>query len=169
MIGYALFLLPTIGGNYWTNFFPPIAALGLGMAITVAPLTTTVMSSVPQSRAGVASGVNNAIARTAGLIAIAVLGTVMLHVFQRELQRYLADPKFPPTVADSVRAQSAKLAAIDVPKEAGRAMQESIRRAIDESFVAGFRTIMVMGAVLALAGATTSLIFFRATKRARPG
>lgn len=169
MAGYALFLLPTVGGNYWTHFFPPIAALGLGMAITVAPLTTTVMSSVPQNRAGVASGVNNAVARTAGLIAIALLGTVMLHVFQSELQRHLTNSKLPPAVIDSVRAQSAKLAAIDVPKEAGRAMQASIRRAIDESFVAGFRAIMVMGAVLALGGAITALIFFRAIKRAGPG
>ena len=93
----------------------------------------------------------------------------MLHVFQSELQRHLTNSKLPPAVIDSVRAQSAKLAAIDVPKEADRAMQASIRRAIDDSFVRGFRAIMVMGAVLALGGAITALIFFRAIKRAGPG
>src|SRR5262249_58460041 len=87
--GYLLFLLPGIGGNYWANFFPPVVVLGLGMAITVAPLTTTVMNSIGQKRAGIASGVNNAVARTASLVAIAVLGVVMLQAFKSSLDRRL--------------------------------------------------------------------------------
>ena len=93
-VGYLLFLLPGIGGNYWTNFFPPAVVLGLGMAITVAPLTTTVMSSIGQNRAGTASGVNNAVARTASLVAIAVLGVVMIHVFKTNLDHRLSSCEF---------------------------------------------------------------------------
>src|SRR5438876_4657337 len=102
-MGYLLFLLPKIGGNYWTDFFPAVVVLGLGMAITVAPLTTTVMSSIPQHRAGVASGVNNAVARTASLVAIAVLGVVMLHVFRTNLDRRLMSTNLPVSAAQSVR------------------------------------------------------------------
>src|SRR5207253_5454013 len=88
--GYLLFMLPTVGGNYWTNFFPPVVVLGLGMAVSVAPLTTTVMNAVPKNRAGIASGINNAVSRIGGLFGIAVRGIVVLHAFNRELDQRLA-------------------------------------------------------------------------------
>src|SRR5437870_844449 len=168
-VGYAWFMLPSIGDNYWTNFFPPIAAVGLGMAITVAPLTTTVMSSVSQNRAGIASGVNNAVARTAGLIAIALLGIVMLDVFRSGLDRHLNGSKFPPAIIDSVRAQSTKLAAIRLPADPDSATQERIYGAINNSFISGFRAIMLIGATLATAGAVTALIVIAAPKRSESG
>src|SRR5246127_792 len=137
-VGYLLFLLPGIGGNYWTNFFPPVVVLGLGMAITVAPLTTTVMNSIEQNRAGIASGVNNAVARTASLIAIAVFGVVMLHVFKTGLDHRLSRANLPASVAQSLQTQSIKLAAIDIPQNLNAETRQVIRRAIDESFVSGF-------------------------------
>jgi len=152
-VGYLLFLVPEIGGNYWTNFFPPVVVLGLGMAITVAPLTTTVMSSLAQDRAGVASGVNNAVARTASLVAIAVLGVVMLQVFKTDLNHRLVGANLPHSVAQSVQTQSTRLAAIDIPQNLNAETRQVIRRAIEESFVSGFRWIMLIGAALAVASA----------------
>src|SRR4029077_1444739 len=156
-IGYLLFLMPGIGGNYWTNFFPPVVVLGSGMAITVAPLTTTVMSLIGQNRAGIASGVNNAVARTASLIAIAVLGVVMLHVFKTRLDGRLSSANLPASVAQSLQTQSIKLGAIDIPQNLNAETHQLIRRAIDESFESGFRWVMVIGTTLAAASAVTAL------------
>jgi EmrB/QacA subfamily drug resistance transporter len=163
-IGFALFMLPGVGGNYWINFFPPVVILGLGMAISVAPLTTTVMNSVSQNRAGTASGVNNAVARTAGLLAIAVLGIVMLHVFNERLDQRLAEIKLPLSVSQSLQAQRTKLAAIAIPDDHDAARRQAIRHAIDESFVSGFRTVMAIGAALAVASAVTAMMLLTGLK-----
>jgi EmrB/QacA subfamily drug resistance transporter len=161
--GYSLFMTPGIGGSYWTQFFPAVVVLGLGMAITVAPLTTTVMSSIPQDRVGIASGVNNAVARTASLIAIAVLGVVMLHMFKSNLDRRLIAANLPPSIVQSVQTQSIRLAAIDVAQNLNPETQQLIRRAIDESFISGFRWLMLIGAALSAASAVTALFWIGAT------
>jgi EmrB/QacA subfamily drug resistance transporter len=160
-LGFALFMLSGVGGSYWTNFFPPIVVLGLGMAISVAPLTTTVMNSVPRSRVGLASGVNNAVARSAGLLAIAVLGIVMLHVFNTRIDRRVTEWKLPASVSKSLQAQHTKLAAVSFPEGQDTATRQLIRRAVDESFVSGFRAIMAIGAMLAVASAVTALTLLR--------
>ena len=164
-VGYLLFLLPGVGGNYWTNFFPPVVVLGLGMAITVAPLTTTVMGSIEQSRAGLASGVNNAVARTASLGAIAVFGVIMLHVFKINLDYRLVSVNVPPSVVHSVRNQSTRLAAIDIPQNVSPETRQMIRGAIDESFVAGFRWVTAVAVGLTAASAVTALLWVGATLR----
>src|SRR5262245_47367902 len=158
-IGYLLFLLPGTGGNYWTTFFPPAVVLGLGMAITIAPLTTTVMNSIAQNRAGIASGVNNAVARTASLVAIAVLGVVMLQVFKTSLDRRLTSVNLPASAAQSLQSQTIRLAAIDIPQNLNAETRQVIRRAVDESFVSGFRWVTVIGAASAAASAVTALFW----------
>jgi len=164
-VGFALFMLPGVGGSYWQKFFPPIVTLGIGMAVSVAPLTTTVMNSATQNRVGIASGVNNAVARGAGLLAIAVLGIVMLHVFNHALEQRLSAWKLPPSAWQSLQAQRSRLAAASLPQEVDALTREAIGRAINESFVHAFRWIMAIGATLSGVSAIGALLLIGAATR----
>jgi EmrB/QacA subfamily drug resistance transporter len=162
--GFALFALPDIGGSYWTTFFPAVLVLGFGMAVTVAPLTTTVMNSVDTHAAGVASGVNNAVSRVAALLAVAVFGIVMAQVFDRTLERRLSDLRLPAQAVEAVAAQRDKLAAIEVPSHLEARIRDASQGAIAESFVAGFRCVMVLAALLAFASAVLAWLMVKAKK-----
>jgi EmrB/QacA subfamily drug resistance transporter len=151
---FLLFARPGVGGSYWSTFFPAAVVLGIGMAITVPPLTTTVMSAVPERQAGTASGINNAVARTAGLLAIAVFGVLVATAFNRTLDDRLETiPGLSPEIRSEVDARRADLAAADLPPSAAPQTAEQLDRAIDEAFVAGFRLAMLVGAGAALVGA----------------
>jgi predicted MFS family arabinose efflux permease len=166
--GFALFAVPGIGGSYWTTFFPAVLVLGFGMAVTVAPLTTTVMNSVETHAAGVASGVNNAVSRVAALLAVAVFGIVMAQVFNRTLDRRLAELALPAQAVHAVEAQRDKLAAIEVPSDLEARIREASQRAIAESFVTGFRYVMVLAALLAFASAAMAWLMIEAKNVGRP-
>jgi len=154
-IGFALLAMPGVGGSYWTTFFPGVMVLGLGMAISVAPLTTAVMGSVAESHAGVASGVNNAVSRVAGLLAIAVMGIFVLSAFNSNLDNDLGALEVPPQVQQELDEQRVMLAGAEVPAGASGELRGALEQAISESFVAGFRLAMWIAAALALASAIT--------------
>jgi EmrB/QacA subfamily drug resistance transporter len=160
-VGFALFIRPETGGSYWTTFFPAIVVLGLGMAVSVAPLTTTVMNSVRENRAGIASGINNAVSRTAGLLAIAVLGLIMFHAFSACMERRLNQLNVPPEVRAALNSQRMKLAAAELPPNIDQATTNSLKEVIDECFVSGFRRVMMCGAALALASSLMALLIIR--------
>jgi len=160
-VGFALFAVPGAGGSYWTTFFPAMVVLGLGMAATVAPLTTTVMSSVETRHAGAASGINNAVSRTAGLLAIAALSVVMLKVFERRLDDSLHREVSNPAIRSSIQGQATRLAAIPIPRDASPHDRESVKTAIDSAFIAGFRRVMLIGSALAILASATAAWLIR--------
>lgn len=154
--GFALFAVPGVGGSYWTTFFPATVVLGLGLAITVAPLSTAVMGGVEIRHAGLASGINNAVARVAGLVAIAVMSVFMLLIFTSTLEARLAPLRLPAAAHQTLDSERTQLGAMTVP--AGIPVKEAmrIRRAIDSSFVTGFRVVTLVAAGLALGGGLTA-------------
>jgi len=156
--GFALFARTGISGSYWTTFFPAVAILGVGMAISVAPLTTTVMNSVARERAGVASGINNAVSRAAGLLAIAVFGIAIFLVFDRALTHRLAGPGIAPSSRQAIDAQRNRLAGIELPESIPEQERARLRTTIDLSFVDGFRVVMLTGALLALGSTVAALL-----------
>jgi EmrB/QacA subfamily drug resistance transporter len=153
--GFALLAWPDAGGSYWTTFFPGMVVLGLGMGATVAPLTTAVMGSVDAQHAGVASGVNNAVSRAAGLLAIAGLGAVLTARFDRTLDAKLDAMPLAASARAIAGAQRARLAGADLG-DVDPETHAALRRAFDGAYVSGFRALMLICAVLAVMGALLS-------------
>jgi EmrB/QacA subfamily drug resistance transporter len=150
-LGYALLTIPGVGGSYWTTFFPGMVVLGLGMAVSVAPLTTTVMNAVTEKRAGVASGVNNAVSRIGGLLGIAVLGILVLHSFNHALDLRLEGLELTPEIRRAIDTQRIRLAGAELPPGVSDETRVALREAINQSFVFGFRLVMMTAVGLALA------------------
>lgn len=159
--GFALLALPGTQASYWTGFLPGISVMGLGMATAVAPLTTTVMNAVAPSAAGTASGVNNAVSRVAGLLAVAVFGWLMASVFEPRLHDAIASAGLPGAAGDAIWSQRDRLAAITLPRELQGDAAAAARDAVHQSFVAGYRWIMVVSAGLAFASAAVAAVWIR--------
>jgi EmrB/QacA subfamily drug resistance transporter len=150
-LGYALLGKSGLVGPYWRACFPAMAVLGLGMTISVAPLTTVVMSSVDQKRTGAAAGVNNAVSQTASLLALAICAPLFFQAFSQSLNRELVRNSVKPATVAEVWPQRGRLAAIETGDPQARA-------AIDDAFVSGFRLIAFLASASAVAAAITAAI-----------
>ncbi|MBN3757125.1 MFS transporter [Paraburkholderia sp. Tr-20389] len=162
--GFALLALPgwldMDRSRYWTSYFPALAVLGLGMTVTVAPLTTTVMTSVAAARTGVASGINNAVARIASLLAIAVLGIVFVWSHDAALSARLEQLHIP---TDLHRA--GQLLAPDTMAGA-HAVPAVIVGAQSDAIDAGLRAVALVSALCALLGAACAAMTIRGQRNA---
>ncbi|MCA1849963.1 MAG: MFS transporter, partial [Acidobacteria bacterium] len=155
-LGFILFAVPGTGGSYWTTFFPAVTVMGLGMSLVIAPLTTTAMNSVSGRHSGLASGVNNAVSRTGSLLAIPVLGIFVFAAFSASLDARVGALDLPPQAQQQLDAEKVNLGGAEVPEGLDGETAAAVQRAIDEAFVAGFRTAMYVAVALALVSAVAA-------------
>jgi EmrB/QacA subfamily drug resistance transporter len=164
-VGFALLAVPGIGGSYWTTFFPPMVVVGFGMAVSVAPLTTSVMRAVEDRHAGVASGINNATARIAGMLAVAVLGMVAVAAFGKAVDQRIDRMSLSSETRELVRAEVPKLAEAQPPRSVEGAQRDEIQRAFKDSFVYSFRLVSLLAAALAFASAVCGWLTIAPNRR----
>ena len=163
-VGYVLFALLSGGGNYFFTFFPGMFVLGLGLALSVAPLTTAVMNAVPTSFSGTASGINNAVSRVSGLVAIAILGIVMLYLFSSGMESGMHINSIPGEVQEAFKGEYIKLADAEMPFGIGPEIEEKLKNIVDSSYVRSFNIIMYIAAGLSLLSALVAWIMIRDKK-----
>jgi EmrB/QacA subfamily drug resistance transporter len=163
--GLLLFALPGADhGSYWTAFFPAMVVQGFGMALAITPMTAVALGSVEGEHSGMASGVNNAVTRVAGLLAVAVLGAFIYGAFSASLDARMERMDMPDDIQSAMEAAKADLGAAEAPERVDARTEARIERAIDESFVAGFRFVMLASAGLALASALVAALLVRDQK-----
>jgi EmrB/QacA subfamily drug resistance transporter len=167
-LGFVFFALPSIGADYWKTFFPAVVVLGLGMAVTVAPLTTVVMNSVDQDQVGTASGINNALARVANVLAIPVFGVVMVNAFGSCVNHSLRDMALPPAVLEELEENETRLAALQAPPGLPSSTTAAIQESIAQAFVFGFRIVMLLCAGLSLISAVVAWRMIRGVPLSAP-
>jgi EmrB/QacA subfamily drug resistance transporter len=167
-IGLALMLRLDAKADYLTELLPALVVFGLGLSMTVAPLTSTVLSAVDEKHAGVASGVNNAIARIAGLLAIAVLGAVVASQFGTVVDQRLGDRPLGPVARSAVAEAKARSLATAPANRVPPAERAQVRMALEDASTSAFRLGLGLGAALVLAGGVVSLVGIQNPRRSVP-
>ncbi|MFN2196260.1 MAG: MFS transporter [Anaerolineales bacterium] len=146
---------------YWTTFFPGVALFGVGMGITVAPLTTTVMGAVPTHYSGTASGINNAVSRIASVLTIAVLGALALTTFRGNLAHAVAQIDLTAAERQAVAAQASQLGDAAVPAQIQGASAGKVQQAIDTSFVDTYQLVLWICAGMAALSSLSAALLIR--------
>src|SRR6478672_3145526 len=152
--GAGLLLLLRIGpdANYATDVLPGLLVFSLGLAATVAPLTATVLDSVEERHAGIASGVNNGVSRVAGLLAIAILGAVISAHFDSALDSRLGPAPLSAPAATAVSDAKEKPLAVPETDRLTAAEADRIETAAADASTSSFHLGIGIGAVLMILG-----------------
>lgn len=157
-IGFAAYARIGIGGSYWTTFFPASAILGIGGALFVAPLTITVMTALGDARAGIASGVNNAVSRVAGLIALAALGIVLVATLNAHLSKRLPTLGLSPQTMAVVARDRNLMATGKAPASLPQPDRTRVQAALSIAYNDGFQRTMYYCALLSLLAALVAVM-----------
>lgn len=150
---FALFVALGKAPSFLVAVTLPMTVMGAGMALLVAPLTTTVMAAAPDHLAGTASGINNAVSRVAGLLAVGVLGLVMLATFGAHLEGALPGSGLPLLAQEALLADRSDLAGMTLPPDLTPREVAAARSAVGSSFTAGFNRVLSGMAAAALLAA----------------
>lgn len=167
------FLLDSFTGSgagphsYWTTYFPGIVLFGLGMGTTVAPLTTTVMSAVDRELSGTASGINNAVSRVAGVLFLAILGSVALLFFRNQVLGASSPLGLNGIQRAALARAVSNLGNTSVPASISGVLAHHVARILDRSFIATFRLIMYVCTGCAWASALCAAVFLRVERAQR--
>ncbi len=164
--GTGFFLFSTYGITpapiaYWKTFFLSFLLMGIGMGITVAPLTTAVMGSISEKNAGIASGINNAIARAAGVLAVALMGALVMSSFKNSIEKELTVMDFPNSIKNEIRVESSKLAAASVPDGLSQDENQIVDKLFKISFINAFNKVVYVASGLCLLGGIMAVIFIK--------
>ncbi len=149
-VGFLGLALPDADAAFATGFLPAILVIGLGMTISVAPLTTVIMGAVAEHQTGVASGINNTAARLAGVISVAVLTAIAVGWFSTSLEDSLRGSAVPPAVTEDLLANASRLAELKPPDDLPPPVARTVDAAIATSYVGAFRIIVVICGLLAI-------------------
>jgi hypothetical protein len=155
------FSLPGLGGSYWTTYFPAVLLLGFAGVLFIAPLTQTVFDASADEHSGMASAINNAVARIAGLLAVAVFGLVLATVFERGFTERLAVLPVSAQTRALAAAEPARFVAGSVPAEIPAGDRPAVAAAIASAYIDGFRANMRLTALVAFAAAALALAALR--------
>jgi len=170
-IGFACFALPSVThgpSDYGKHFLPALALLGLGMGLTIAPLSSAVVAAVDSDRSGLASGINSTAARLAGVLAVAILGSIGIVAFRASLELRLTDRNVSASVRELLTDEAENLGHMRIPNDLDPATAGLARHAIPLSFVDAFRTISLISAALAWLGAALAAVFIPAKQMPDP-
>jgi hypothetical protein len=167
--GFAALAAPGRDASYVAGFLPGIVLLGIGLTLSVAPLTTVVLDSVDEDDVGVASGVNNTVSRLAGVLAVGALTAAAIAWFSGALEVSLQASGLPPSDVRMVVAEAPKLAELEPPPDLEASVRSLIRHAVSGAYVGTFRRIAIVCAALSvISGAIAWFTLGHITRSTRP-